>query len=125
MFMLVKFGGLADFNPAEQVEEFKAFVKPGMTWQQVLAKYPTKKMGRISYTDVAVKTMPVKFEEAELAKQVAANALGDGFFLHYVFTAEEQYQVFCDGKGVVRRVERQMSTMDIMEGKLYKGGLGS
>jgi hypothetical protein len=125
VFVLVKFGGLADYDPAAQVEEFKKTVKPGEKWDAVLDKFPTKKMGWMTYQNLNPKGPLFDFAKDGLAAQIKQGSHADGFYLSYILTADDQYDVYCDAQGVVTRVERQMTMNDLTHGNNWKGPLNA
>ncbi len=114
--LVVKFGGVAGFDPAAGAQQFVADVQPGMTWQQVVAvKAPKKYAAFKDDPESMVGHGPiVKFDETQFASNMQSASYPLGFFFEYTFDAEHAYNVNFDAQGNVESIEERMTTSDLL-----------
>ncbi|MBB6431266.1 hypothetical protein HNQ40_003072 [Algisphaera agarilytica] len=114
--LLVKFGGVTDFDPAAGADEFISQVQPGMSWQQVVDIRPPKKFAAFSNNPNRLHGPIVKFDEAAFATKIQNGSYNLGFFFEYRFDAENAYNVNFDEQGNVTSVEELMTMSDLLGG---------
>ena len=116
--VMYMFGGY-DENPKEQAANFKASVKPGMDWQQVIALHRPSKYQPIWMREDGTPREAAKedFNEQQFKDLMAKNYFSGGFLFPYTFTTEDVVHVYFDPSGVVSHVTEPMTEGDILSGK--------
>lgn len=117
VYLAYQFGGVGSFDPEKQATEFNATVKPGMTWQQVVEKFPPKKMavyGR-DETGSLFRANEEKFILANFEKFVKAPGFPDGFDFCYTFSGEHAYVVTFDSAGNAQGISKARTLGDLMK----------
>lgn len=115
------FGGARTFDPTEQGERAKAAIKPGMTWQQIVAAagkaqgfqtiLEKKQRGETTYA----RGMLVKFDSASLEQEVASRIHPHGFVFTYTFSAQSKFPVTFDKRGVALSVQDEPTLADLLD----------
>lgn len=114
--LVVKFGGVADFDPAAGADDFVAQVQPGMSWQQVLDVKAPKKYAVFSNNPDRLHGPIVKFDEATFRSNMQNGGYPLGFFFEYRFDAQNAFNVNFDEQGNVSGVEKIMTMSDLLGG---------
>ncbi len=117
IFLAFKYGGVGSFDPEEQAKQFNVTVKPGMTWQQVMEKYPPKKLAVYGRDDRGLKrrSNEDKFVKADFEAAVKAASFPDGFDFCYFFSGEHAYAVRFNAAGAVEEITKATSLGDLMK----------
>ncbi len=118
VFAIVKLGGVMDFDPADQLAEFKAKAQPGADWTELVESnkpsnyrnYYTDSEGLLSISN------ELKYREDTFKRNVDEGKFSDGFMLQWVFGAGEVYDVYFDGDGKVESIGEPITTQDLLDG---------
>ncbi len=105
------YGGLLDFDPAQQAKDARAAIKPGMSWQKVstAAGKPGKcrfyvihkKMIGGEEVEVTEPGPFMKYDATNLANRLDGGTLPAGFEFLYNFSANDSFLVKFDAAGDV------------------------
>ena len=119
VWAILNFGGMFNFDPADQIAEFNQATATGATWQSVVADYKAPKLYKRKYInkdgDAGV-TPEIKFDQASFESQLADGKMEEGFLFIYRFTAEDQYDVHFDGDGVLTHRTEPITMGDLIDG---------
>lgn len=116
LYLAFHFGGIGSLDPAQQAEQLKADVTPGMTWQEVADKRPPKRYQTfVQLEDGSIREAPeVKFDRGEFDAAFKASGYPLGFNFVYIFGAESQYSVAFDPEGKVTSVDKLTTLGDLL-----------
>lgn len=118
VFLVVKFGGVTNFDPAAGAEQFVQDVQPGMSWQQVVDLKKPKKYSAYNPDKELGHGPIVDFDPDKFATNMQNNSYPYGFFFEYTFDAEHAYNVSFDAQGNVETIESRMTTSHLFNGNL-------
>ena len=111
-------GGFSGFDAAKQAEEFRASIRPGMTWEQVCdLKEPRK---YIAVWEFGNQSPPTDFDRTAFADLVNKRAMKVGFAFPYRFTSDHHYRVWFDAAGKCEYVKDMLTLNDLATGKPWK-----
>jgi hypothetical protein len=100
--------------PEQQAENFVAAVKPGMTWQQVVAVQAPRRFAEASTTAMGGHKQLQTYSDQVIRDSLAANSFLDGFLFNYQFTADHVYNVWFDQAGNVMTVQKVRTMGDLL-----------
>ncbi len=117
VFLAYQFGGVGSFDPQQQAKQFNATIKPGMTWKEVMDKYPPKKLAVYGRDDTGgiIRTNEEKFILANFEKVVQTPGFPDGFDFCYFFSGEHAYVVNFDAAGTAQSISKARTLGDLMK----------
>ncbi|MCA9252218.1 MAG: hypothetical protein R3E58_02255 [Phycisphaerae bacterium] len=118
------YGGLLSFDPAQQGRDAKAAIKPGMSWQKVVAvsepgecRFYVLQKQNIGGNEIEFpKPGPfMPFDAKNLEDRLANDSLPEGFEFYYKFTTEEQFLVKFDAAGDVEGISKPPTMNDLLD----------
>ena len=119
------YGGLLSFDPAQQGRDAKAAIKPGMSWQKVVAattdpaecRFYVIQKKNIGGNEIEIsKAGPfMSFDAKNLEDRLLNDSLPEGFEFLYKYTAEEQFMVKFDAAGDVEYVAKAPTLNDFLD----------
>ncbi|MEO0515624.1 MAG: hypothetical protein AAF086_10100 [Planctomycetota bacterium] len=116
---VVKFGGVMDFDPAAQADEFRAMAVPGADWTALVEKAkPQEYMAIGADPDgFALATgMPIKYRPDSFGENVADGHFPDGFVLRWNFAAGDVMDLEFGGDGKLKGASEPITTQDLLDG---------
>ncbi len=118
------YGGLLSFDPAQQGRDAKAAIKPGMSWQKVVA---VSKPGECRFYVIQKKNIGgneieiskpgpfMPFDAKNLEDRIGNDSLPEGFEFLYKFTTEMQFMVKFDSAGDVEYLSKPPTMNDLLD----------
>lgn len=116
---VVQFGGVMDFDPATQANEFRALAVPGADWTVLVEKAKPQEYMAIGADadgfgmDVG---MPIKYRPEAFADNVAGGHFPDGFVLRWAFGAGDVMDLEFGGDGKLVGASEPITTQDLLDG---------
>ncbi len=119
------YGGLLSFDPAQQGRDAKAAIKPGMSWQKVVAA--TTEPGESRFYVIQKKNIGgneieiskpgpfMPYDGKNLEDRLSKDSLPEGFEFLYKFTTEEQFLVKFDAAGDVEYIAKPPTMNDLLD----------
>ena len=116
LFIAFKVGGVGGFDPAEQAKQLQAEVKPGVAWQQVVEKFPPKKMAAVILDPEGflMDSAELKYDRAIVEQMIKDGGYKHGFKFIYIFDASNQFEVRFGEDFKVTSVDRMMTMDDLL-----------
>jgi hypothetical protein len=118
-------GGYGSFDPSEQGRQARKAIKPGMTWNKVVAKagepneYQVieRKVSTIGGEEIEFFKPGArnKFNEKVLGDRVKENSLPHGFRFEYRFSQSVAFAVEFDGSGTMVGLVDLPTVADLLE----------
>ena len=117
------FGGVSSFDPAKSASDTRAAIKPGMTWDEVLAVGAPHDIRHLAMfeksiageivEEVAASPTMVRFSEERFREEMANNENSYGFIFEYQFGGI-RFGVHFDAGGVVESLADRGGTRDLL-----------
>ncbi|MEM8782973.1 MAG: hypothetical protein AAGE65_08985 [Planctomycetota bacterium] len=119
VYAVIEFGGVMDFDPAAQANEFRALAVPGADWEVLVDKAKPQEymaIGEDSEGFGMSVGMPIRYRAESFPKSVADGHFPHGFVLRWSFSAGDVMDLEFDGDGKVVGASEPITTQDLLDG---------
>ena len=119
VFAVIRFGGVMDFDPAAQANDFYAMAVPGADWTTLVEKAKPQEYMAIGVDDDGFGDsigMPIKFRPETFAKQVDGGGFAHGFVLRWTFGAGVTKDLHFNAEGKLVDATEPLTTQDLLDG---------
>jgi len=113
------FGGFANLDPSEQAAQFRANVKPGMSWQEVAAVKKPKEYVIADFDSRTGEKYAQDYDEMRLTSSIEQGKFEDGFYFRYIYSNSDAIQIYFNNQGVATSVDDMVTMKDLLEGNAY------
>ncbi|MEM8495970.1 MAG: hypothetical protein AAF663_11350 [Planctomycetota bacterium] len=118
VFALVQFGGVMDFDPQAQANEFKQMAVPGADWAALVEKAKPQEymIIREDQDGFLTRSTAIKYRAESFASRMVDPGFRNGFILRWNFSAGDMMDLEFGADGKVISASEPITTQDLLDG---------